>query len=70
MVDSIIQTDNRLTKQKKLYFRHRDSGLKLKEIGKYFGIGESGVSQTRRRLSDKLKRNKNLSKKVAILKKK
>jgi len=70
IVDSVIQTDDRLAKQIKLYFCHRYSGLKLKEIGKYFGIGESGVSQTSRRLSDKLKRNKNLSKKVAILKKK
>jgi REP element-mobilizing transposase RayT len=70
MVDSLIQTDDRLAKQIKLYFCHKYSGLKLKEIGKYFGIGESGVSQTGRRLSDKLKRNKNLSRKVAILKKK
>ena len=46
MVDSVIQTDNRLAKQIKLYFCHRYSGLKLKEIGKYFGICESGVSQT------------------------
>ena len=70
IVDSVIQTDDRLAKQIKLYFCHRYSGLKLKEIGKYFGIGESGVSQTSHRLSDKLKRNKELSKKVAILKKK
>ena len=70
MVDSVIQTDDILAKQIKLYFCHRYSGLKLKEIGKYFGIGESGVSQTSRRLSDKLKRNKKLSKKVAIVKKK
>ena len=70
MFDSVIQTDDRLAKQIKLYFCHRYSGLKLKEIGKYFGIGQSGVSQTSRRLSDKLKRNKKLSKKVAIVKKK
>jgi DNA-directed RNA polymerase specialized sigma subunit len=70
MVDSVIQTDDKLAKQIKLHFCHRYSGLKLKEIGKYFGIGESGVSQTSRRLSDRLKTNKNLSKKVAILKKK
>lgn len=70
IVDSVIQTDDRLAKQIKLYFCHRYSGLKLKEIGKYFGIGESGVSQTSHRLSDKLKRSKKLSKKVAILKKK
>jgi DNA-directed RNA polymerase specialized sigma subunit len=46
MVDSVIQTDHRLAKQIKLYFCHKYSRLKLKEIGKYFGIGESGVSQT------------------------
>ena len=36
MVDSVIQTDDRLAKQIKLYFCHKYSGLKLKEIGKYF----------------------------------
>jgi DNA-directed RNA polymerase specialized sigma subunit len=41
-----VQTDDRLAKQIKLYFCHKYSGLKLKEIGEYFGIGESGVSQT------------------------
>jgi DNA-directed RNA polymerase specialized sigma subunit len=46
MVDSVIQTDDRQAKPIKLYFCHRYSGLKLKEMGKYFGIGESGVSQT------------------------
>jgi len=46
MVDSVIKTDDRLAKQVKLYFSHRYSWLKLKEIGKYFNIGESGVSQT------------------------
>jgi len=51
MVDSVIQTDHRLEKQIKLYFCHRYSGLKLKEIGKYFDIsnglhyvGISGMS--------------------------
>ena len=70
MVDSVIQTDDRLARQIKLYFCHRYSGLKLEEIGKYFGIGQSGVSQTSRRFSDKLKRNKKLNKKIAIVKKK
>jgi len=70
MVDSVIQTDRRLARQTKLYFCHRYSGLKLKEIGKYFGVGESGVSQASHRLSDKLKEDKELSKKVAIVKEK
>jgi len=34
MVDSVIQTDDRLARQIKLYFCHRYTGLKLKEIGK------------------------------------
>jgi len=69
VIDSVIQTDDKLAKQITPYFCHRYSGLKLKEIGKYSGIGESGVSQTSRRLSDKLKRDRELSKKLAIIKK-
>lgn len=70
IVDSVIQTEDRLAKQIKLYFCHRYSGLKLREIGKYFGVSESGVSQASSRLSDKLKRNNELSKKIDIVKKK
>jgi putative transposase len=51
MVDSVIRSDAKLARQFKLYFCHRYSGKKLKEIGKFFNLGESGVSQTSRRVS-------------------
>jgi len=43
---------------KAIFKSQRGSGKKLKEIGAYFDIGESGVSQTTRRVSDKLKDKK------------
>jgi len=69
MVDSVIQTDDKLAKQIKLYFCHQYSGLKLQEIGDYFGIGQSGVSQASRRFVDKIKINKKLLKKIGKIKK-
>jgi len=47
-----------------LYVCHKYSGVKLKEIGRNFGVGESAVSQTSRRLSEKLVRDKHLQKKI------
>jgi len=70
MVDSVIQTDDRLAKQAKLYFCHRYSSLKLQEIGDYFGIGPSGVSQASHRFDGKLKSNKKLLIKIGKIKKK
>jgi chromosomal replication initiation ATPase DnaA len=35
----------------KLYLCHRYTGKRLKDIGTYFGIGESGVSQASRRVA-------------------
>jgi len=46
----------------------RGSGRKLKEIGIYFNIGESGVSQTTRRVSDKLKNDKKPTRKINRIK--
>jgi len=69
MVDSVIQTDDRLAKQIKLYFCHRYSGLKLQEIGDYFGIGPSGVSQASHRFDCKLKSNRKLLIKIGKIKK-
>ena len=40
------------------------TGEKLKDIGAHFGIGESGVSQASRRISDKIKNDKKLRGKI------
>lgn len=44
-VDSVLKSEKKLARQVKLYMYHRYSGMKLREIGKHFGIGESGVTQ-------------------------
>ena len=69
-VDSVIGSNDKLSRQIKLYLSHRYSGRKLKEIGTYFDIGESGVSQTTRRVSDKLKKDKKLTRKINRIKNK
>ena len=38
-----------------MFLCQRYTSEKLKDIGIYFGIGESGVSQARRRVKDKMK---------------
>jgi chromosomal replication initiation ATPase DnaA len=43
---------------------------KLKDIGTYFGIGESGVSQASRRVKDKIRNDKKLERKIAKIEKK
>jgi len=68
-VDSVFGSNDKLSRLIKLYLCHRYSGRKLKEIGTYFDIGESGVSQTTHRVSDKLK-DKKLTRKINRIKNK
>lgn len=49
-VDRVLKNDSKFARQVKLYFCHRYTGLKLREIGKWFGISESGVTQASRRV--------------------
>ena len=46
---------------------HRYSGLKLIEIGRLFGIKDSGVSQASKRLEVEIKRDDDIRKAVGIL---
>jgi len=56
-VDQVILSDKKLARQVKLYFSHRYTGLKLKEIGRRYGISESGVTQASRRVRIKSENN-------------
>jgi hypothetical protein len=47
-----------------LYLSHRLSGLGLEEIGKFFGIGPSGVSQNARRVEMALKEDEELANEI------
>ena len=51
-------------KQVSLYLCHNYSGRRLKEIGEYFNLGESGVSQASGRMRKRLEADKKLRQKV------
>ena len=53
-----------------MFLCQRYTGEKLKDIGTYFGIGESGVSQASRRVKDKIRNDKKLERKIAKIEKK
>jgi chromosomal replication initiation ATPase DnaA len=53
----------------KLSSKANVTGKKLKKIGLYFGIGESGVSQACRLVAQKIEKDKNLKKKIVKLEK-
>lgn len=65
--EGIFGGDKVILRKAAIYLIHRYSGRNLREIGTYFGISESGVSQTSRRFSMLLEKDKKLSKKVKIM---
>ncbi len=54
----------------KMFLCQRYTGEKLKDIGTYLGIGESGVFQACRRVKDKIRKNKKLERKISKIEKK
>ncbi len=53
-----------MSRDVKIYLCKRYTGKKLSEIGTYFNIGESGVSQAFRRFSDRIERDKKVKLKI------
>lgn len=68
--DSIFRGDTALSKKAAIYLCHRFSGRTLKEIGDYFNIGESAISQTSHRFGLVLNRDKGLRKKIEHIREK
>ena len=64
----VFREEEKTGKKVSLYLSHRYSGKKLKEIGEYFGISESGVTQASRRLKKKIEEDKKLKKKIKLTK--
>ena len=69
-VESVYDEDHALARNIKLYLCQRYTGEKLKDIGKHFGIGESGVSQACRRVAQRIDRDKKLKRKIGKIEKK
>ena len=63
-VELVFAKEPALGRNVKIFLSQRHTGEKLKDIGTHFGIGESGVSQASRRISDKIKNDKTLGGKI------
>ena len=68
-VESVAGEEQSLTKDIKLYLCRRYTGEKLKDIGKHFGIGESGVSKAYRRILEKINKDTTLRSKIEEIEK-
>ena len=62
VVNAALDSDEKLARQVKLYFCHRYSGKKLREIGERFGVSESGVSQASGRIRTRQNNDKKFGK--------
>jgi REP element-mobilizing transposase RayT len=63
-VESEFIQQHALVKNVSLYFCHRYTANKLKQIGGHFNIGESAVSQASGRISVKIKQDKKLKRQI------
>ena len=63
-----FKKEEKTRKKVSIYLSHRFSGRKLKEIGEYFGLSESGVTQASQRLEKNIEEDKKLKKKVEVTK--
>ncbi|MEW5746306.1 MAG: transposase [Nitrospirota bacterium] len=68
VADQEFGAETELSRKAALYLSHRHSGLSLREIGRYFGIGESAVSQASRRFGFVLEKDVRLQKKLKQMK--
>ncbi len=67
-VDSAFAGDAKEVRKAAIYLCHKLSGTTLREIGRYFGLGESGVSQACRRYEATLEQDRHLKRKLVSLK--
>ncbi|WAC08359.1 MAG: transposase [Thermodesulfobacteriota bacterium] len=64
----VFGQEEKTKKKVSIYLSHRFSGRKLKEIGEYFGLSESGVTQASLRLEKTIEEDKKLKRKLALIK--
>jgi chromosomal replication initiation ATPase DnaA len=69
-VESVFGKQAALGRNVIMFLCQRYTGEKLKDIGTYFGIGESGVSQASRGVKDKIRNDKKLERKIEKIEKK
>ena len=65
---AILGDNTKLARQVGMYFCHKYSGKRLREIGEQFGVGETAISEARRLLARKMKLDQRLSEDVERVK--
>ena len=66
--NGVLAPDKALSRKVAIYLCHNYTGKKLKEIGSYFGMSESGVTQASRRLTPVVEKDKELKKMISKIK--
>jgi transposase len=61
---SCFGENNQLAAKASIYIFHKYSGVRLKEIGTRFGVGESAVSQASKRFAEKMVEDADLRNRV------
>ena len=69
-ITAVCNGDAQKSKKITIYLFHKYSDKRLREIGDYFGIGESAVSDASRRFGVNLKKNRKLRKEIELLRNK
>ena len=68
-VNKSFSNNAKLARNVNMYLCQKHTGEKLKDIGKHFGISESGVSQAGRRVRTWMEKNKNMRREIGKLEK-
>ncbi len=66
-VEDLFMEDRAKARRVGLYLCRRYTGLKLREIGAAYGVGESAVTQASRRVAKEMKQNASLRKSIGML---
>jgi chromosomal replication initiation ATPase DnaA len=70
LVDNFFKNEPTLSRNVKLFLCRKYTGERLQDIGAYFGIGESGVSQASSRMARKMATDKKLKGRVKTIERK
>jgi REP element-mobilizing transposase RayT len=69
VVHGLVKPHTRLARDLSIYARLLHTGATLKSIGSHYGLSESGVSQVRRRLENRKRKDVTLSRMIAVIEK-
>ena len=68
-VDAAFTGQAQLARSIQMYLCQKYARMKLKNVGAYFGVGESGVCQAARRVTERMKMDRRLKKRIDAMEK-